>query len=236
MIYKVGLLGASGRMGFEIAALLSETDGIELSDAIVDKSRLRSIEGVETRALQDPEREPVHLWIDFSHPSATIDLLEKIKTPIVIGTTGFNPHQRERILEYATRHPVLLSSNMSPGIFLLKKLIEQIPSRFKELYRTTLIEHHHDKKKDAPSGTALSLVESLKKVGWEENPIHSIRLGGEMGIHTLKLSSSSESITFEHHVGNRRLFAEGAILAGMAILKQSPGLYGMEVIFNDNEH
>ncbi len=206
---KVALLGATGRMGRELKQLLADHPQMALSDS-----------------------EPATIWIDFSAPEATLSLLEKVNVPVVIGTTGFTQIQREAIVKASYRIPILLSSNMSPGIFLLKKLIEQIPPSFQKYYGVEMVEHHHDQKKDKPSGTALSLADSLKKGGWESCPIHSLRLGGELGTHTVKFANGSESITFEHRAMNRRLFAEGALLAAQALLKQPPGLYGMEILFS----
>ena len=112
MIYKVGLLGASGKMGLEIAGLLAAGitiggNALELSDAVSNSKKVTSIEGTPVRTLSEPEFEPVHVWIDFSNPKATLSLLEKVRTPLVIGTTGFTDAEKEKIRE------VIIATNPS---------------------------------------------------------------------------------------------------------------------------
>jgi 4-hydroxy-tetrahydrodipicolinate reductase len=169
MIYKIGLLGATGRMGLQIASLLSNDysvgdNHLELADA-VSNDDIRSVEGVDVRKLTDPPREPVHAWIDFSRPEATIRLLETIDTPILIGTTGLNQEHMARVKRYAETHPVIVASNVSSGMNALFAILQQMTpiDWVSEVY---VAEEHHRQKQDSPSGTAKDLVAILRQRGF----------------------------------------------------------------------
>lgn len=229
MIYKIGILGASGRMGLEVAALLADDftfqgDHFELSDAVSLRKKLTSIEGVDVRTLDEPEREPVHAWIDFSRPDATVKLLGTLQTPIVIATTGFSREQRTLVEQYAQRNRVCLAPNTSPGMSLLDGLLSQGPPA--EGFTVVLEETHHAAKKDAPSGTALWIAETLRAKGYEPSQVLSVRAGGVPGEHRIRFVSQDEELEITHRVWNRRVFARGALEAVALLLrKKDPGLY-----------
>lgn len=233
MIYKVGVLGATGHMGTEVTSLLSggfqrNGDLLELSDAVAGNKKLRSIEGVDVRTLGEHRREPVHVWIDFSRPEALVQLLEQISEPLVIGTTGFDDSMVGKIKSYATEHPVLLAPNMSPGMNLMMNLLSQLPPNLHSRYDVVVSEEHHKTKKDAPSGTAKALREVLRHLGFCDIPIESTRAGAIRGNHTVKLVSQDEAIEIRHEVLDRLVFAEGALLGALWLLKMKwPGLYSM---------
>ncbi len=237
MIYKVGLLGASGRMGLEVAALLREgfkkgADLFELCDVVTDSDKYSNIEGVDTRSLEEPPREPVHVWIDFSQPDATVSLLAQIDTPVVIATTGFTSSQLKRVEDYAKKRPVLLSSNTSLGMNLMFDLISQLPSDLP--FDARLHEEHHVHKKDAPSGTAKTLLEKLAEAGFKEVPTTVVRAGGTRGIHTLRLVGENEVLEIRHEALDRKIFAQGALLAAAFLVKQQePGMYSMKNVLGE---
>ena len=226
-------MGCSGRMGLQLCALLAddffhEGNSLELADAICRNKKLTSIEGVSTRTIDEPPREPVHLWIDFSQPEGTVKLLEQIDTPVVIGTTGFTPAQTEAIDYYAKRHPVLLASNTSPGMNLLYRILEElaVPSWSNQ---TVLYEEHHGKKKDSPSGTAKELLKILEGRGIDDVQVHAVRGGSAPGIHSIRFLGELEELELTHRVADRKVFAQGALLAGLALLKKkTPGRYAMK--------
>ena len=232
MIAKVGLLGASGRMGLEVAAILQdgfEHNGVqlELADAVVGSGKLTSIEGIPTRRITDPPREPVHVWIDFSQPEATCEFLNQIDAPILIATTGFSKSQMKAIQAHAEKAPVMLASNTSPGMNLFMEWLRQLPSTLP--FELNLSEEHHKDKKDAPSGTAKSLLEILESRGYSNVPVQSVRAGGIRGVHTLKFVGSDEVIEIRHEAMDRRVFAQGALVAASYLVKQKkPGLYKIE--------
>lgn len=235
MIYKVGILGATGRMGTEISNLLFGgyalgENHFELVDVVGRSGRIQSIEGMEVRTLKEPAREPCHVWIDFSRPDATLQLLDQIDTPVVIGTTGFTAEEHRRIRDYAESRPVLLNSNSSPGMNALFAWLRRLPKL--EGFDVVLSEEHHRNKKDAPSGTALSLAEVLKSTGHEPSQIESLRAGGTRGVHTIRFVAPNEEIEITHRVSDRRVFAEGALLAASFLLQQKqPGIYSMENLY-----
>lgn len=237
MIYKVGLCGASGRMGQELTALLGqgyEIDGahLELADIVVGKSPLVSIEGVDVRKLGQPAREPVHVWVDFSRPAATLALLREIETPVVIGTTGFSDDEMKAVGEYAEKHPVLLASNTSPGMAIVRRMLKAIPPTANRNFEAVLTEEHHRHKKDAPSGTAKTMLGILAERGYPDIPVHVTRAGAIIGTHAVQWISDEEEITLVHRVSNRRVFAKGALIGAVFLAKgKKPGLYSMDDVF-----
>ena len=231
MIFKVGILGVSGRVGRELTSLLSDDfalggDRFEFCDGISQNKRLQSIDGIAVRSLTDPAREPVHVWIDFSRPEATLALLKTIQEPIVIGTTGFSESEFRDIQSYAKKHPVLLTSNTSPGMNLMMSMLEQIPGASHMRYDVLASEIHHRGKKDSPSGTLKTLLDILQAQGFKQVQVQTARVGDEKGTHTVSFFSDDEELTVTHRVNQRRVFARGALIAARFIAQQKkPGLY-----------
>lgn len=238
MIYKVGVSGASGKMGLEICGLLAsgyELRGrrFELADAVVGNSRLTSIEGVDTRHVHEPAREPVHVWIDFSVPSATMAMLKQLTCPLVIGTTGFSENEKREIRAYAETQPVLLAPNTSPGMAIFRRLLTKLPASMAESFAVVVREAHHKHKMDAPSGTAKMILETLAERGFGDVPTQVTRAGSIIGTHEVELHSDEEEIHLTHRVTDRRVFAKGALEAAAFLLKQDPGLYSMQDVFEE---
>lgn len=238
MIYKLGVSGASGRVGSEIAALVGDgfewkRDRIELADAVTGSGKLSSIEGVAVRTFEDPPREPVHCWVDFSRPEGTMKLLAQSASPVVIGTTGFTDAQLRQIEKYAEDFPVLLAPNTSPGMNVMTRWLRSAPWAENSPFTVTTSEDHHRHKKDAPSGTAKRLLEVLKEAGYGDVECHVVRAGGIPGNHTVRFITDYEELELTHRVYNRRVFAEGALLAVLFLVKQkNPGIYRMEDVFS----
>jgi 4-hydroxy-tetrahydrodipicolinate reductase len=234
LIYKVGLCGATGRIGTEISGLLSggyaiHRDLFELADAVADSKMTKSIDGVEVRLFNESPREPVHVWIDFSVPAACMKLLEEAQAPIVIGTTGFSAWEREKIEQYSRKFPVLLASNMSPGMNVLLELLDHLPSPESFPCRAVLEESHHKNKKDAPSGSALTMLEVLKSKDYADVDVHVTRAGSIRGYHSVRLISDDEEIVISHRVENRTVFARGSLLAAQFLLQdRTPRIYSMK--------
>lgn len=152
-------------------------------------------------------------------------------TPLVIGTTGFNDYQLNKIREYATKHPVLLAPNMSPGMNSMQKVIKAL-SELKTLgFDAVLSETHHKHKKDSPSGTAKALLETLKEIGYTDVPVNVTRAGAEKGLHKVTFYSDEEVLSIEHRVVDRKVFAKGALLgAAFLIKKKTAGLFSYEEV------
>jgi 4-hydroxy-tetrahydrodipicolinate reductase len=241
MIFKVGILGASGRVGSEIAALLAAGyqaggDWLELADAVTGSGKLTSIEGVDCRRLEDPPREPVHVWIDFSRPEATLKLLETVDVPVVVGTTGFTESQLSGLRRYAEKAPLLLAPNTSPSLAVVSRLLSEVPRAESFPCDVVVSEEHHKHKKDAPSGTAKRLMAVLAEKGYTNPQVQVTRAGEIIGVHTVKLLSPNEEITITHRVNSRRVFAEGALCAARFLARGvSPRLYSMEEVYFPKE-
>jgi len=225
-------------MGLQLCELLGQSfmhknDCMELADPVSRNKQLVHIEGVSVRTLEDPAREPVHVWIDFSRPEATLKLLEQIETPVVIATTGFTPEQVSKIENYAKKHPVLLAANTSPGMNLIYAILHDmpIPSWATEVI---VFEEHHRHKKDSPSGTAKELVSILNQRGIHSIQIHAVRGGSTPGIHRVRFLGDYEEVEFSHRVSDRKIFARGALLGGLSLLKKKEaGLFTMQDLLKE---
>ena len=183
--------------------------------------------------------------IDFSNHLGTVKLLDYCvskKLPVVVATTGQTAEEKEAIYEAAKKIPVFYSANMSLGVAALSDLAKRAAAMFPEA-DIEIVETHHNRKLDVPSGTALLLADSIKEVRpqavynigrpdngkrtKEEIGIHSIRLGNECGTHEIIISTGNETITLKHKAENRSIFAEGAIKAAAYICGKPAGLYNM---------
>ncbi|MBQ3791953.1 MAG: 4-hydroxy-tetrahydrodipicolinate reductase, partial [Clostridia bacterium] len=165
------------------------------------------------------------------------------KVPLVIATTGQTDEEMKKIREAAREIPVFYSANYSLGIALLTDAAKRIAAAMPDA-EIEIVEKHHDRKLDAPSGTALSIARELQKVrpeaeiisgrsGYgkrtkEEIGIQSIRIGNCVGEHEVLIGTQTQTITLKHEAHDRALFAEGALAAASFLLGREPGFYGME--------
>jgi len=233
---KIGLVGASGRMGQEITNILKEKNHFELHLAICRTSSLA--ESAYTRPTPAcAEAKDVDLWIDFSSPELLAKLLSvamKNQTPVISGTTGLEAEQITALKKAAQKIPVLWSSNMSLGVAVLTEALE-VFSRIPQ-FDFQIEEFHHNRKRDKPSGTAKSLQQKLESVLGRELPEPlSIRGGGIFGIHKVHAMSDEEHIVFEHMALNRAVFARGAVTAAQWLCSKKKGYYSMrDVLYNEN--
>ncbi len=184
--------------------------------------------------------------IDFSHHSVTEALLDfaiERGLPLVLCTTGHTEEEIALIHKASERIPLFYSGNMSLGIALLIELAKTTAAAFPEA-EIEIIEKHHNRKVDAPSGTALMLANAISEVRPElysnvgrsgqgkrsphEIGIHSIRMGNTVGEHEVIIGTASQTITLKHEAHNRALFAEGAIAAAAFLVNMDEGLYDMK--------
>ena len=170
--------------------------------------------------------------IDFSHPDCLNGIydyiLEQAETghtiPVVIATTGYSEAQVDQIHELARRVPVVFSSNFSPGVTILTRVLRELSPLMSD-WDIEIVETHHNRKLDAPSGTALTLAKALNR----PVPMHSLRGGDVRGIHEIMFFGAGETLTLKHEALDRGLFAAGAIKAMKFALEQkTPGLWTME--------
>lgn len=244
---KILICGVGGRMGREVAKLA--LDGVRGATVAAgfDMVPLDTRE-FPTYTDWSAVNAEIDCIIDFSHHSATEALLSFAKeknVPVVIATTGHTDEEKEMILSAAKEIPVFHSANMSLGIALLVELAKTTAKAFPDA-DIEIIEKHHNRKLDVPSGTALLLANGIKSVkegveyniGRHENGkrqkkeigIHSIRMGNEVGTHEIIFALDSQVITLTHEAENRGLFAEGSLTAASFLVGKSAGFYNMDDI------
>lgn len=220
---KVGLFGASGRMGLEITKVLEASEDCELFLPLARGEK-----------LDEKKAAKLDVWIDFSSPEGLGHILKiasRYKTPVVCGTTGFKTKEKNLLAQYGKEVPLLWASNMSMGVAVLNEALKVFSSISD--FDFQIEEIHHNKKKDRPSGTALTLQENLEKAVARKLPEPlAIRGGGVFGVHKIFAISDEEMLTFEHTALNRTVFAKGAVRAAAWLAFQKPGLYGIrDVLF-----
>ncbi|GAB4183857.1 MAG: 4-hydroxy-tetrahydrodipicolinate reductase [Calditrichia bacterium] len=192
--------------------------------------------------------EPETVVIDFSLPEGTSHVLaiwDEIKFPMIIGTTGLSSDEIDRIRECSKEVPVVHANNFSIGVTLLQDFVRYMTSKMKDLdYDIEIIEGHHRFKKDAPSGTARTLLDTIQaqfdhrreeiygRKGVSDSRdnqigIHSIRGGGIIGKHEVHYIGKAESLSISHEAFSREVFVDGVILALDRIGQLKPGYYTM---------
>jgi len=219
---KIGVIGASGRMGQEIQTVISRNEQLE-NFCAVDRNEEPGAKASE-----------VDVWIDFSSPEALSKNLQWAITnqkAFVCGTTGFSQEHYRLLEKAAEKIPVLWASNMSMGVAVLNEALKAFSAIAD--FDFQIEEIHHNKKKDRPSGTAITLKQNLEKVLNKSVPeTLAIRGGGVFGVHKIFAMSDEEVLTFEHTALNRTVFAKGAVKAATWLVEQKPGLYQIrDVLF-----
>ena len=244
---KVILNGANGAMGKVVVDLISADPDMEV------------VVGVDRRSDMDaafPIMDNINkvnvaadVVIDFSSVEAAdelLDFIEQKKIPAVICTTGLSDTQIDRINELSSVSPILRSANMSLGINILSKVLAEVAPKLKKAgFDIEIVEAHHRRKLDAPSGTALLLADSINSSMDEkleytydrsdrheprrenEIGISSVRGGTIVGDHDVIFAGEDEVISFNHRAYSRKIFANGAIAAAKFLLGKSNGLYDM---------
>jgi len=247
---NIGILGSTGRMGEFLIKNTLEEDNLNLSVLhVYDELKVAVPKDVVITNSIDELLKNSDVVIDFSAPSATQELCERaieIPRALVIATTGLNTHQQNLIADAAEKMPVLYSSNMSAGIAILKKLVQQVSATLRD-YDIEIVEMHHRHKVDAPSGTALTLAEfaakgrdlDLDKVrvsgrdgqigprSKDEIAVMALRGGDIVGRHTVGFYNDGEYIELNHTATSRETFSKGAIRAAKWLATQTPGLYSI---------
>lgn len=243
---KVIINGACGRMGSVLLELVKNSDKFTLA-AAVDK--FTDKKGYYT-SLFDFDGEADGIIVFPSH-LGTEELLRYAvsrKLPLVIATTGHTYEEYDAIEEASREIPIFHSANMSVGIALLVKLAKQAAAVLKDA-DIEIVEKHHNRKLDAPSGTALLIADGIKEVRKDatyvfgryghgkrepnEIGIHALRLGNIVGEHEVILSTDSQTITLKHEAHTRTLFAEGALTVFEYLKNQKPGLYNMYTMLGE---
>ena len=239
---KAIVCGANGAMGRLIRASLGE-------DRVGGLVSLDGENGVP-KTFEELGPCDAQVIIDFSHHSAVHEVLAYAKAQgkaVVVGTTGHTPEEKEAIAAAAAEIPVFYSGNMSLGIAVLCRLAKAAAAAFPEA-DIEIVEAHHIRKVDAPSGTAKMLFEAVKEVrpqAWancgrsgegkrekDEIGISALRMGNVVGIHEIHICTPSQTLTLRHEAHNRAMFADGAVAAAEFVAGKTPGLYNMEHFLN----
>jgi 4-hydroxy-tetrahydrodipicolinate reductase len=256
---SLAISGAAGRMGKRLIALAAEQpDVFTLSAALDAPNSPTQTQDAGTVAGTPPLGVAIsaqlqttpQVLIDFSAPAATRALIPQCierKIAMVIGTTGLTADDQRLINNAAASIPILQATNTGLGINVLLNIAAQIARQLGEPYDIEIIEAHHNQKKDAPSGTALSLAESIAKAtgrsasadfvyGREGHDalrkkgdigIHAVRMGDVVGEHTIYYATSGERIELKHVATSRDTFARGALRAAAFLAAQKSGRYSM---------
>ena len=237
-------------MGQVVCDLIEQNENLVL-EAGFDKNITGEFAFPVFDKIEDIKEKP-DVIIDFSIPIATLNILEyasKNNVPIVIATTGFTKEQEEKIKEYSKIIPIFKSANMSFDIMIMKKLVSWLAPLMKDT-DIEIIEAHHNRKIDSPSGTAQMLADSInsalgntlhceynrhdkhEKRDKNEIGMSSIRGGNIVGEHTVQFIGDFETFEIKHTSYSRNVFAEGSLKAANFIVNQRPGLYCMEDMAN----
>lgn len=241
---KVIINGASGRMGSEILHMLKkDPSGLDATlAAAVDVTGIGR--GIYSSLAEYTESADV--IIDFTFHTTALELTEYAISrdlPVVIATTGHTQEELAVIRKAALNIPIFQASNMSIGVALLIEFARQAARAFPKA-DIEIVEKHHNRKKDAPSGTAITIADALTSIrpgsvikcgrsGFEtrdpdEITIHSLRMGDIVGDHEVYITTDTQKLALRHEAFSRTLFAEGAICAAKFLLGKPAGYYTME--------
>ena len=242
---NVLLCGIAGHMGREVlASSLDPASGVTVA-AGVDCAAPSDITLPVFTSFDEVEGS-FDCIIDFSHHSLTEELTRfavSRSLPLVVATTGQTEEERRMIGEAALSVPVFFAANFSIGVALLCSLAKRAAAVMSGA-ECEIVEIHHDRKLDAPSGTAIALADAIREARPEastvcgrsghakreadEIGISSVRIGNVVGTHEVLIGTKYETITLKHEAHDRALFAEGAIAAAKFIADKEPGLYSMK--------
>ena len=236
------LCGANGAMGKLIGQILG--------DEVVGRVSIDGENGVP-KTFEELGAIKADVLIDFSHHTAIADVLNYAKSngcAAVIGTTGHTAEEKELIFAAAEEIPVFYSGNMSLGIAVLCRLAKEAAKSFPDA-DIEIVEIHHIRKVDAPSGTAKMLFEAVKEVRPDavahcgragegkreknEIGISALRMGNVVGIHEVHICTPSQTLTLRHEAHNRGMLADGAVDAARFLLGKAPGLYTMKELLEE---
>lgn len=261
----LALHGASGHMGQALLRAAQRECDVIVTAALVRPGSplvdapVRQILGdrageLEFRAVLDPDV-MVDVLVDFSGPhafDAALALAVERRAAFVSGTTGLSSHQLGELRRAAAAIPVLWASNFSLGIALMQRF-SRIAAKVLPDWDCEIVEMHHRRKADAPSGTALTLGEAVaegrgialdavaahgRRGQTGARPagqigFHALRGGDVVGEHTVIFASDDERVELTHRAANRDIFARGALLAARRLAASAPGRYGMDDVLGD---
>ena len=258
MISKLLVVGAGGRMGRRIVSLAVESGEFEIVGAVeapghpdIGKDAgLAAGAGPIGIKLVSSFPTEADVGIDFSLPEAagrTVEYCVENNVALLSGTTGLSDEQRAKMSSAANKIPIIYGTNMSVGMNVLFNVVGKVASMLGEDYDIEIVEQHHRFKKDAPSGSALTLGENICKATGRDFPgavthgrsgkdalrkrgeigIHAVRAGDITGVHRVMFGGLGETVTLGHTANNRETFVRGALRAAKWLVGKKAGLYSM---------
>jgi 4-hydroxy-tetrahydrodipicolinate reductase len=259
---KIAVTGAAGRMGGRIITAVKEAEGLELAGAVERSghaligSDAGSVAGcgalgVPISGTLEEALAGADVLIDFTFPEVTlgnIAVCERLGKSIVIGSTGFTPEQKAQVRKAAETIPVVLAPNMSVGVNACFKILKDVAKTLGDGFDVEIVELHHNKKKDSPSGTAVRMgevvaealgrdydrVANYHRQGMcgertkEEIGMQTVRGGDIVGEHTVYFIGMGERIEITHRAMSRDMFARGAVRAAGWLGGKAAGMYDMQ--------
>ena len=237
--------GIDGAMGRKLVASIEKTDDMQVIAGITPT-------GADGAFLKPSDYTgPADVMIDFSHHDGTVPMIDYCVSrglPVVVCTTGQTDEEMEYIREAAKSIPVFKSANMSLGVALVAKLVREVSAKFGDC-DIEIVEAHHNRKVDAPSGTALMLADAVRDARPElhyntgrsgmakrepdEIGINAIRMGNVVGMHEVMFGTDNQTITIKHEAHDRALFADGAVSAARFLCGKPAGLYDMNDLVSE---
>jgi len=256
---KLVVIGAAGRMGLRILSLAAESDQFDIIAAVErqghtdigkDAGLIAASGSIDVILTDTYPATAADVAVDFSQPEAvdkTIDYCQEKNLALVSGTTGLSDQQREKMKAASKNIPILYATNMSVGMNVLFSLAGKVASMLGAEYDIEIVEHHHRFKKDAPSGSALTLAENICRATDREFPesvthgrcgkdalrqkgtigMHAVRAGDITGNHSIIFGTLGETVTLNHIANSRDTFARGALRAAKWLVGKKPSLYSM---------
>ena len=259
---KVAIVGAAGRMGGRLIQAVMDAQGLELTGAVerpghpqigADAGLLAAVGELGVKITDDLAATMVNadVLIDFTFPEVTLknlDICAKLGKMVVSGSTGFTPEQKKQVEQFANKIPVVLAPNMSVGVNACFKLLKEAANILGDDFDVEVVELHHNKKKDSPSGTAVRMGEVVaESLGRNYNQVanyhregmcgarthdeigmQTVRGGDIVGEHTVYFIGMGERIEISHRAMSRDMFARGAVRACQWLQEKDSGLYDMQ--------
>ena len=242
---KVIINGIDGAMGTILAGIIEKTEDMELVAGVTPT-------GFDGAYLTMADYQgPADMVIDFSHHEGTkalVDYCVERNLPVVLCTTGQTEEEMEQITKASKKIPIFKSANMSVGVALTARLVKEVAAKFPGA-DIEIVETHHTRKVDAPSGTALMLADAAKEARPElhynlgrsgnckrepdEIGINAVRRGNVVGTHEVMFGTANQTIKVTHEAHDRALFADGALSAARFLAGKPAGLYNMDDLLAD---
>jgi 4-hydroxy-tetrahydrodipicolinate reductase len=243
---RIVICGALGRMGRTVAAEIEGEEDLELAGAVEAAGVEGSLLGATVTSSLGEVIGGCDVVVDFTNPVAALEHIEecaKAGVHAVVGTTGFSEGQLDAARAAGSEIPLLIAPNMSLGVNLMFRTVEDVARALKD-FDPEIVEIHHNRKKDSPSGTAVRLAEAIERARPElerthgregmlgarkakELGVHSLRGGDVVGEHTVIFAGEGERFEITHRAHSRRTFARGAIRAVRFLAGKPAGLYSM---------